>query len=162
MNLMGRVFNGFLVLSALLFAVSSIPAEQLSELCALADRSGRLKPLREVWRQREKLFRMRRSIAERECCKQKIAEALNSGQLSLIEAAAYFRSLYEDPDSWPNPRRPRPQHDDGESWCREVIDWMEKDPFSERSSGEAGALHQRLEEELQEQLDCNGFVILPE
>lgn len=162
MNLVGRLFNGFFVLIALLWTFTNLTAEQLSEWFALTDSTGIRVSLRETRRKAEQLKLQNQSIAERECCKQRIAEALNNGQLPLVEAAACYRSLYEAPKSWRNPNRPRPQHDDGESWCREVIEWTERDSLFDHSPGHADALHQRLEEELQEQLESNGVVILPE
>lgn len=162
MNVMGRALNGFFFLTALLLTFTSLPAEQLSELCALTEPKADRITLGEARRRAEYLTRVTQSLNEREGCKLKIAEALSNGHLPLVDAAACYRSLYEEPEMWRNPDHPCPQHDDGESWCREVIQWTERDALFEQLSDHSDDLHQRLEEELKEQLECNGAVVLPE
>lgn len=162
MNVTGRALNGFFFLTALLLMFTNLPAEQLSELCALTDSKGDRITLREARRKADYLTRVTRAINERECCKLKIAEALSNGQLPLVDAAACYRSLYEESDSWSNLNRSCPQHDDGESWCREVIEWAERDALFDQLSDRSDDLCRRLKEELKEQLECNGAVVLPE
>ena len=88
--------------------------------------------------------------------------ALIRGEMTLLEAAALFRSLYEDPKAWHHPQLSRPSHEDGESWCRIVIEWTESKLRDEQSASQADAVRRRLEAELQHELASHGTVKLPE
>ncbi|HTU88592.1 MAG TPA: hypothetical protein VMF69_00710 [Gemmataceae bacterium] len=162
MNLMSRMLSGLFALTALMLTVSSLPAESLLELFPMTDRFGRRMSLVETQRQGEQLSRLTQGVMERLCCKERISDALTSGEMPLIEAAACYRSLYEDSKAWHNFQRPCPKHDDGENWCREVILWTDMKIRIEQSPDKADALRQCLEAELQELLECHSTVGLPE
>lgn len=161
MNLTSRAFNGLFVLIALGFAAANLPAEWLLKLHPLTDQSGDAVSLRQVQLRKEKLLRSARSANERLCFKEKVAEELDCGNISLIEAAGCFRALYADPESWQNPFRVRPAHDDGEGWCREVIRWMELRMQREQPSDKLRTFRYQLESELRDQLEHYGSVTLP-
>jgi hypothetical protein len=157
MHLISQLLSSLFVITALLFSLLSSPADWMVELGAPADFSGRLRSLQ---RSGEQLSHHCQWTLVCMAVKERIAAALTSGEMTLIEAATCFRSLYEDPQSWHHPNRPRPQLDDGESWCREVIEWLDNSVRIIHSSDEADALRRRLEEELQEQLEYFGVVRL--
>jgi hypothetical protein len=101
-------------------------------------------------------------LMERGRVKDRVVGELLAGKITLLEAAAWFRSLYEEPGSWPNPRSPRPRRDEGERWCRLVIDWAVAKTAHDKSAREARAARQRLEDELQEHLHYQRTVVLPD
>lgn len=160
--ILSRMLSGFFAATALLLTFSNIPAESLLGLCEFNGPSGVRMTLHDEQCKGEHLSHLAQSSVERVACKDRIAEELNSGEMPLIEAAACFRVMYEDPKSWNHPSRPRPAADDAEGWCREVIEWTEMRTRVERSPGVADALRRRLEAELQEQKECQGSVTLPE
>jgi hypothetical protein len=100
------------------------------------------------------------STFERLQVKSRIAEALRNGEMRLIDAAAYFRSLHEDPRSWRYPNRPRPEQGDAEAWCRLVIEWTLRNGSNETPASQLEALQQRLETELQKHLGGRGKSIV--
>jgi hypothetical protein len=56
----------------------------------------------------------------------------------------------------------RPGYDDGERWCRLVIEWTEKHVRFRYSPNRAEVVCRRLERELREHLQRHGTVKLPE
>ena len=162
MKFMSRLLSSLSVLTALLLTLTSLPPEWLSDLCSPTDQFGNRISLYEAQRAAEQLSRETEATVARLTVKDRVAEALTSGKMTLFEAAVCFRSLYEDPRSWHHPHRPRPEHEDGESLCREAIDWTETSVRLMQSPDRADTLRQRLEAELQEQLECYGLVTLPE
>lgn len=162
MNPMSRLFNGLFVLASLLLASTNLPAEWLLELCPLPNDYGECTSLLETQLHTEQMARLAQSSMERVYCKEKVAEALTSGKMSLLEAAACFRTLHEDPNSWRNPFSPRLEYNDGEGWCREVIQWTETRTRLMQSPYQADLLRDRLEAELQEQMEHCRSVKLPE
>jgi len=162
MNLMSRMFNGLFALAALLLTCTTFPTEWLFEQVTVTDQFGNRASLREIQRKSGQLSREAQVAYERIVAKDEIAEALRNGEMTLLAAATRFRALHADPQSWHNPYRPLPEHQDGAAWCRLVIEWVEANTRIDHSPSQADALRQRLEAELQEQLDCYGTVILPE
>jgi len=158
MNIISQMLNSFFVLLALLLTCVSLLTAWLLESGVLTD----CIKLLEAQHRGEQLVYESRQAVQRVCIKGKIAEMLRDGELRLVEAAAYFRLLHKDPKSWHDPLHPRPDFQDGESWCREVIRWTERYLCAESSSSQASALRRRLEAELQEQLEGHGTVKLPE
>ncbi len=159
MIFMSRTLPGFFMLAALLLGFAGLSAEWLVELCS-PDPFGERISLFEELRKWEQLSREEQATAKRIRIKVMVAKKLMSGEMTLFEAAAWLRSLYEEPQAWLNPACPRPGHDDGERWCRLVIDWGEKHVFSKYSPGRADVLCRRLERELREHLQCHGIVKL--
>jgi hypothetical protein len=162
MSLITRALAGLCVVTAPLLTFAGVSAEWLYEQCTIADRFGNRISLFELQRRNEQMSRKLQVSIEHFHSKDTVAEALYRDQISLVEAAARFCSLYDDPKSWHHPHHPRPGRDDGETWCREVIDWMETKVRIEESSCRANAVRQRLEAELQQQLTYHGSVKLPE
>ncbi|MHB1422930.1 MAG: hypothetical protein ACYC3I_07005 [Gemmataceae bacterium] len=162
MNFMSRMLSNLILLTALLWTFASFSAEWLVESCVATDRFGKSISLRECLRKNEALSREIQLIVERASAKDKIIKDLLNGKLTLIEAAGWFRSLHDDSWSWQNPRRPRPGSDNGDCWCRLVIDWADCMARFEQSDSRADALRQRLEAELEDQLSRQGGVRLPE
>lgn len=162
MNFMSRMLSGFFVVTCLLLTFTSLSAEWLFELGPMTDRFGNRISLLELQRKDEQMSRELHMSIEHLRYKDTVAEALHRGKITLIDAAAMFRSLYEDPKAWHHPRRPRPGREDGEIWCREVIDWTETKVRLEQSPCHADALRRSLEAELQQQLTYHGTVKLPD
>lgn len=161
MDSMSRLLSGFLLFGALLLGLASLSAEWLVEQCAPLDRFGNRISLLEEQRKGERLSRELHETLERIRTKETIIAELASGEMSLFEAAAWFRALYEDVGTWPNPCRPLPAYDEGEGWCRAVIAYAEIHLQDKQSPSQAGTVRQRLEAVLQEQLERHGAVKLP-
>jgi hypothetical protein len=162
MNFISRMLRGFFVMTTLGLTCISLSANWLFERGALSDSFNACITLLEAQGRYEQLTRETQITTERVQIKGRIAEALKNGEMKLIDAAAYFCTLYEDPKTWHHPRRPRPDRQDIAGWCREVIEWTEKYTSPDSSPGQVEALHQRLEKELQEQLKGHGSVTLLE
>lgn len=162
MNLMGRVLSGFFVASALLLTIASLSAEWVFDACTITDSCGNRISLLDAHRRGERLNCELQAIMERIGVKEKIVGMLAEDEMSLIEAAAWFRSLQENRGSQVNLLCHKPGQSEGEGWCREVISYAENKVLHEKSPDRANALRQRLEAELQELLDCRGGVVLPD
>lgn len=152
MSLTRHMLNSGLLLIALLLTYSSFVADKLFELCKAMDVFVDDVSLLDLRHKDEQMTQQSRIALERMRSKDRIAESLILGDLPLAEAAALFRSLYDDSKSWCHPDRPRPGHEDSATWCREVMDWTVNKVRIERSPSQADALQQRLEEEFQEQV----------
>jgi hypothetical protein len=162
MNIFNRSLRSLVVITALLLTFSSLSAEWLFELYTTSDSSGNRVTLFELRRKGDQITRDVQTSIEHVHSKEMAADALFRGEITLFDAAVLFRSLYEDSKSWYDPQRSRPRRDDGEGWCRLVIEWTEMRIRDEQSPSQADALRQRLEVELQRQLACHGTVKLPE
>jgi hypothetical protein len=162
MVLVSRLLSSLFVVIALLLTLASLPSEWLLDLCAPTDQFGNRISLIEAQRRGKQLSREVKAAIARLEIKDRITEALMGDKMTLIDAAVCFRSLYEDPKSWHHPYRPRPEPDDAESWCIEVMNWTEMRVRLTHSLDQAEALRQRLEAELQEQMDRYSIVTLPE
>lgn len=162
MNLMSRILGFLLPITALLLTFSSLFADRLLEQWTITDQFGNHVALIDLQRKGERMSRGCQTTLERARCKDIAAESLCQGEMTLVEAAAFFRFLYEDPQEWHHPHRPRPDHEDGATWCHQVIEWTVMKVSLEQSPSQADAVRQRLERELQEQLADCGSVALPD
>jgi hypothetical protein len=87
----------------------------------------------------------------------KVIDRLLAGELTLLEAAAWFRHLNDNPPEAPLDYRTHwPGGSDGEKLCRQVIYWVRM-----RRSPEAEGSAERLERELEELLAAGSEVELP-
>jgi hypothetical protein len=86
---------------------------------------------------------------------------LMAGELTLFEAAALFAQANEAHPECAGFHRLHQGSSDGEKLCREVISWVSTKTEYEQSTAAADKLRERMEVELQEQLDCYGAVVLP-
>jgi hypothetical protein len=162
MTFMSRTLPGLFILAVLLLTFVCLPAEWLVELCSPTDRFGERISLLEELRKGEQLSRELQVEPERNHIKVMIVEKLLSGEMTLIEAATRFRSVYEEPQAWHDFNCARPRHDDGERWCQVVIDWADMHVPVQHSPARADALRRRLEQELCEHLKRHGTVKLPD
>jgi hypothetical protein len=158
---MSRSLLGLFILGILLLGVASLSPEWLIDVCAPALLGERVSLSGEL-RRGEQLARESQAMTERLHIKGMVIEELLSGKLTLFEAAAKFRSLDETPRARHNLDYPRPGRDDGERWCRLVIDWFKVDVRFSYSPTRADAVCRRLERELREHLQRHGTVKLPD
>lgn len=152
MNLVSRMLRGVLVFTALFLTCITLSGDWLFEGGSLNDRLKDCMTLLEARSKNEQLEGEADSTFKRIEVKSRIAEALRKGEMTLIDAAAYFRALHDDPRSWRYPNRPRPEQTDGEGWCRLVIEWTVRNSSNEQAPSQTEALHERLETELQKLL----------
>lgn len=102
-------------------------------------------------------------ISKRIRAKTTVVERLLANELTLFEAAAWFRELNAQPASLEDCcYRTLPGADLNEKLCRQVICWVEGHLSSCGSASELSAWTDRLENELIAHLASNGRVILPE
>jgi hypothetical protein len=161
MIFLSRLLSGFFVIVAVLLTVASLSADWVLEAWTVTDSTGNRISLLEAHRQGERLTREVHAVQERTSAKERISDMVADGQMSLIEAAAWFRALHQEPKAW-NALHPRPGRGEGEGWCRMVVDWVEMRTRFERSPSQADALRDRLEAELCEHLEREGVVELPQ
>jgi hypothetical protein len=162
MDFMSRMLSGLFIFAALLLTLASLSAEWLFEVCLLTDQHGNRVSVFDLQRKGDQITREVQTSIERLDVKDKAVGALIRGKMTLLEAAALFRSLYEDPKSWHDLRCPRPRREDGENWCRVVIEWTASKLHDEQPSSQTDAVRQRLEAELQRELASHGTVKLPD
>lgn len=162
MYVTSRMLGSICVLAALLLTSISLPADWLVKVGVRIGQFGDIQSLLDEQSKGQKLASEARFSYERVFAKGRIAEALLNREMSLIDAAACFRALHEDLRSWHHPLRARPEYQDGEAWCREVIEWSENYISNDLSTGQAEVLRRRLETELQAHLIRHGSVTLPE
>jgi hypothetical protein len=162
MSLISRSFSSFVLLSALLSSFLCLAADKLIDLGIVTDQFGNRVSLLDLERTGDRMACETQSSLARCRSKDKIADSLIHGDLPLLEAAALYRSLYDDPRSWRHPQRPRPGHEDGETWCREVIEWTVTKVYMEKSPSEAKTLQRRLQAELQDLLNSHSTLELAE
>jgi hypothetical protein len=162
MSLLTRLLGGFCVGSALLLTFATLSAEWVFEACTVTDSFGQRISLLEAHRRGERLTREVQATLERIGTKERIAEMVASGEMTLIEAAAWFRALHREPQTGNILICPRPGKDDGKAWCRGVIDYVETKTRFEQSASQADVVRQRLLAELQEQLDGRSNIELPD
>lgn len=161
MNVMSRLLSGLFVFAALLLTLTSLSVDWLIELYSPTDRFGNRISIIENQRKSEQLSHEIALSMQRIRAKENATRAVINGQTTLIEAASLFRSLHEDPRTWHDPLHPRPEFDDGESWCRHVILWVDTRLQREAPSSQGAAVRQRLKAELQKELQRHGRVTLP-
>jgi hypothetical protein len=164
MKLIGHALCCVVVFVALLASVSSWAAEWLGEGSVPTDLLQEAVSLLQAQRKGAQLTQVVRAavVENRSDAKNHIIDDLLAEKLTLFEGARGFRALYESPRAWCDPRRPQPAWDDGESWCRLVIDWAEVKIAFERSQSEGEAVRQRLEDTLEEHLRYHCSVELPD
>jgi hypothetical protein len=94
--------------------------------------------------------------------KQAVTRQLVDGRLTLLEAAAWFRYLNENPSDCQDPYRYTwPGDSDGEKLCRQVIGWAEVEVRERSSPSQADEKTRLLEAELGGHLARDGTVRLP-
>lgn len=162
MNFLSRVLSGFFVASALFLTIASLSAEWVFDACTITDSCGNRISLLDAHRRGERLNLELQATLERIAVKEQIAGMVAEDEMSLIEAAAWFRSLHEKHGAKVNMLCHNPSLSAGENWCREVIAYAENKVLYQKSPSRADAIKQRLEAELQEILDCGGGVVLPD
>jgi hypothetical protein len=136
-----------------------------TSLCgALAVRSGRqaarLPPssLREHYPPLEQAVVASRRLKEKE----RVVARLRAGELGLLEAAAWFRFLNDNPPEYPSAFRARyPGRSDGEKACRQVIAWVKTELYYTVPESQAASEVRRLEAELAALLAEHEHIELP-
>jgi hypothetical protein len=101
-----------------------------------------------------------RTIVQRLEAKEEVVRRLLAGRLTLLEAAALFGHLNEEPAAWPfqdNLRWPGASRE--EKLCRQVLDWAI--PLAREEGGRAVEAADRLEAELAALLARGGVIRLP-
>lgn len=101
-------------------------------------------------------------VQQRMKAKTKVVERLVAGELTLVQAAAWFRQLNDTP--WEHRcdyRRQWPGNSDGEKLCRQVIAWTRSDLQFRMPESQASALLCQLEGELEMILAERDTVELP-
>jgi hypothetical protein len=94
--------------------------------------------------------------------KNSVADRLVDGELTLAEAAAWFRYLNENPPHFQTEYRSVwPGDSDGEKLCRQVIGWVRARLYPTRPASEIEVLTIRLEEQLCALLAQGDAVELP-
>jgi hypothetical protein len=150
MNLISQMLRSFIILTVLLLTFSSLSANWLFERGSLTDCLNNCMFLLEAQRKADQLGHEMEVSVNRVFVKAKVAEALAKGEMKLIDAAAVFRYLHEERNSWHALDRPLPDSQDAEAWCREAMEWAERYMRLDRSPSESPAFRQRSEPELQE------------
>jgi hypothetical protein len=99
---------------------------------------------------------------ERIHAKGQVVERLADGELTLVEAAAWFRYLNDNPPGFPARfRELHPGRSDGEKACRQVIQWVELHLVVRMPKSQTTALAGRLRAELDQLLAERGEIALP-
>jgi hypothetical protein len=91
-----------------------------------------------------------------------IMEKLRAGELTLLDAAGWFRRLNAEPPTYPDHHWQRmPGDTPDEKICHQVIRWVDAYFYDRAPASEVAALIHRLEKELQDHRAANGTVKLP-
>ncbi len=94
--------------------------------------------------------------------KQSVVERLLEGELGLMEAAAAFRFLSDNPPEYPCQFRPStPGRSDGEKACRHLLRWLESYLVSRMPRSQAAEIVCRYQAELDALLAETEEVALP-
>ena len=162
MATMIRLFCGVGVCVALFLSFPRWPFNLPEDLVVAKDRSG--DPISmQVERDREaRLEEQFEELNARIAAKDRIADRLLAGEMTLAEAAAYFGRLYERAGLRADALREYRGSSEGEILCRQVIAWVENKVRSEQSPEEAERVVRRLEAELRRHLAEQGTVELPQ
>jgi hypothetical protein len=117
--------------------------------------------LRAERRLADELKAKERVMTTRIAAKQRVITELLAERLTLIEAAARFRTLNEESDRPINVAELFPAQSEGESYCRQVLRWVRA--AADESTADHGAvILSRLEVELKGFLvSHDGDVVLP-
>jgi hypothetical protein len=114
------------------------------------------------WQREERLRQQAPDLTRRMAIKEAVVRQLIAGELTLREAAAWFKYVNERPAGCEtNYRAVFRGATAEESACRQVICWV-KSELSGTAPGPAETIVRRLEAELQGQLECEGKVELPD
>jgi hypothetical protein len=117
--------------------------------------------LEESHRRREELDHRREVLLRRIAAKEQVVAELVAGRLTLLQAAARFRDLKEEPPDMADPPGYPCGCSEGERLCREVMAWADG-WLAERAPQRAAAVAARLEAELRRHRDRAGMVRLPD
>jgi hypothetical protein len=110
----------------------------------------------------QKLQRRGEVSARRIEVKRGIVDQMLRSELTLFEAAAWFRYLNENPaDCQDDYRKAWPGRSDGEKLCRQVINWVYTELYHQISPSRAEEERDRLEQILDKHLAEHGTVELP-
>jgi hypothetical protein len=161
MTFLSRTHPGLFILAILLLCFGGLTPKRLVELCNPTFLGERISLFEELHKG-ERLSREAQAENERSRIRGMVLEELIAGETTLFGAASWFRALYEEPQAWHNPDYPRPGHDDGERWCRLVIDWAQKHVRYIHSPDRAEVVCRGLERELREHQQRHGTVKLPD
>jgi hypothetical protein len=94
--------------------------------------------------------------------KTEVIRRLRRGELTLFEAAAWFRHINNEPPEYSNTTWQRlPGNCNNEKVCRQVLYWVTGQLVGRAPQSEINALLERLEGELQQHIVEHGSVILP-
>jgi hypothetical protein len=94
--------------------------------------------------------------------KTEVIDRLLAGELALLEAAAWFRHLNDNPPHCPcDFRRLHRGASDGEKACRQVLEWARCAAATRHTSGVAAKILARLERELEERAATDEPIELP-
>ena len=121
-----------------------------------------LKEVQEQQRRSDDLDDVMAAVVRRRALKQAVVEELLAGRITLRAAAARFRAINEAAAAfpWDEFRRAYPGSTDEERHCREVIAQMKVLRWDR--PGEMAEVVARLEAELQDCLERDGTIRLPE
>ncbi len=151
---------GVLVALGLSFARWSLAWSE--DLVVATDRTGERISM-QVERERDsRLTQQFEELGRRIAAKDRIAERLLAGEVTLPEAAAVFDRLFERAGLRTEALRAYEGSSEGEILCRQVVAWVENKLSLERSPGEAEAVRRRLEAQLRKLLAERGTVELPQ
>jgi hypothetical protein len=161
--------NGSRLLSFLLLGVVALAASGYMEprwLRALGIDLEGLTGGQEVRAERARQATLQRKseiTAYRIQAKRGVVEQLVRQELTLFEAAAWFRFFNENPADYQDDyRRAWPGRCDGEKVCRQVIHWVYTDLYGGPPSSRAEAEKDRLEQVLEDYLKEHRTVELPQ
>ena len=152
-----------LSLSLLLAVLAGARSQYFDSLAAAWAALSDARQVSEQERQRnERLKEQAPAVGQRMTIKSRVVGQLIAGELTLREAAAWFKYVNERPAGCEaNYRELFPGASAEESACRQVIAWVRAE-LNGAAPSRAEATVRRLEAELQGQLECEGKVELPD
>jgi hypothetical protein len=102
------------------------------------------------------------ALLRRIAAKDQVTDRLLAGDLTLLQAAAWFRRLNDDPPHLPTDYSKLPGESEEEKVCRQVIAWAgHRLGLQGVAASEADGTVRRLEDELDGRLRRDGRVELP-
>jgi hypothetical protein len=157
-----RLFCGVGVCVALFLSFARWSFDWSEDLVPAKDRDGDRISM-QVERDREaRLEEQFEELNARIAAKDRIADRLLAGEMTLAEAAAYFGRLYERAGLLTDALRAYRGSSAGEILCRQVIAWVDNKVRSEQSPEEAERVVHRLEAESRRHLAEQDTVELPQ
>jgi hypothetical protein len=104
-----------------------------------------------------------RVVLERIKARSSVIARLRMGELTLFEAAAWFRQINSEPANYPDRNWEKMPGDSvNEKVCRHVITWVCGQMSDQAPESEVKMVEWRLEEELDCHLATHGRVVLPD